>query len=618
MTYPDNPLDAIGADGAFEIGGGDFSFGQDYTEQIIRSLFTMPPVRLDNAINLLREHLLKLPLEALQGFEEMIPDWVEGAFDTVTGAVDAIMDALSEGPLFLKLAEFQVFLQRLLTEPGEVIGEIPQALVNGLTSALETVNNTIQTIVDMLLQALGIDPEGELIDRIFDLSDEIEWLQNTASQVSTGLQQTWNQFWSALTGRNPDKDQTVVEPAEQIGELAGTTQSNSSAIAELQARLDAEDHTGIAGGDDFERVNNTAVGPGWAEFYTGGGYGSGRGYYAIKDGHQAAWTDQGATQNTARFVRTDPADEKTVTDYQKMTLVVGTIPGEATGPFQGGSHIRLWLRVNDNAPSVGITDGVYVEIGGANLAQIGYRRSGSDHLVGSAFSCSWGAGTIFTLVAGTVDGIERVEFYKNGSRLALWSDDGLLSAIGADFRRWGWEGQARNRNLGQGTPSSVTRVTINDNDPSGLGGGGSVNLVTGVVGILQIPNGGTGASSAAEARANLGAEAVIPAGTVAQYWRGDKTWQTLNKVAVGLHLVDNTSDAQKMSAPAVLTNKTISGADNTLTNIPVAALGTGRVSAETSAAGIVVPLSVKLWVGTEAQYQAIATKDSSTLYFRTA
>lgn len=42
-----------------------------------------------------------------------------------------------------------------------------------------------------------------------------------------------------------------------------------------------------------------------------------------------------------------------------------------------------------------------------------------------------------------------------------------------------------------------------------------------------------------------GKEATIAAGTTSQYWRGDKTWQTLNKAAVGLSNVDNTSDANK-------------------------------------------------------------------------
>ena len=41
----------------------------------------------------------------------------------------------------------------------------------------------------------------------------------------------------------------------------------------------------------------------------------------------------------------------------------------------------------------------------------------------------------------------------------------------------------------------------------------------------------------------------------------------MDKTAVGLSAVDNTSDATKNSASVTLTNKTISGASNTLTNI---------------------------------------------------
>ena len=40
-------------------------------------------------------------------------------------------------------------------------------------------------------------------------------------------------------------------------------------------------------------------------------------------------------------------------------------------------------------------------------------------------------------------------------------------------------------------------------------------------------------------------ESAITGGGTGQYWRGDKTWQTLSKQAVGLDQVDNTSDANK-------------------------------------------------------------------------
>ena len=42
-----------------------------------------------------------------------------------------------------------------------------------------------------------------------------------------------------------------------------------------------------------------------------------------------------------------------------------------------------------------------------------------------------------------------------------------------------------------------------------------------------------------------GKENAITAGTTAQYWRGDKSFQTLDKAAVGLSSVDDTSDVNK-------------------------------------------------------------------------
>ena len=45
----------------------------------------------------------------------------------------------------------------------------------------------------------------------------------------------------------------------------------------------------------------------------------------------------------------------------------------------------------------------------------------------------------------------------------------------------------------------------------------------------------------------------IAAGTTSQYWRGDKSWQTLDKSAVGLGNVDNTSDVNKPISTATQT-----------------------------------------------------------------
>lgn len=52
---------------------------------------------------------------------------------------------------------------------------------------------------------------------------------------------------------------------------------------------------------------------------------------------------------------------------------------------------------------------------------------------------------------------------------------------------------------------------------------------------------------------NVAVEPTITAGTTSQYWRGDKSWQTLDKTAVGLGNVDNTSDANKPISTATQT-----------------------------------------------------------------
>jgi hypothetical protein len=59
-----------------------------------------------------------------------------------------------------------------------------------------------------------------------------------------------------------------------------------------------------------------------------------------------------------------------------------------------------------------------------------------------------------------------------------------------------------------------------------------------------------------------GKEATIAATTSADYYRGDKTFQTLNKAAVGLSNVDNTSDANKPISSA--TQTALNGKENTI------------------------------------------------------
>lgn len=62
-------------------------------------------------------------------------------------------------------------------------------------------------------------------------------------------------------------------------------------------------------------------------------------------------------------------------------------------------------------------------------------------------------------------------------------------------------------------------------------------------------------------------EPSILSGTTAQYWRGDKSWQTLDKTAVGLENVDNTSDANKPVSTATQTALNAKANDNAVVKL---------------------------------------------------
>lgn len=85
-------------DGSYQLGGGDYGYGQNMTEDLARSLFEIPEFNAANALTVLPELLLRLPLEALQRFQSFIPGGSGGAFNTVSGAVEAIMGALTDAP----------------------------------------------------------------------------------------------------------------------------------------------------------------------------------------------------------------------------------------------------------------------------------------------------------------------------------------------------------------------------------------------------------------------------------------------------------------------------------------------------------------------------------------
>lgn len=113
-------------------------------------------------------------------------------------------------------------------------------------------------------------------------------------------------------------------------------------------------------------------------------------------------------------------------------------------------------------------------------------------------------------------------------------------------------------------------------------------------------------------------EPSITAGTTAQYWRGDKSWQTLNKSAVGLGNVDNTSDLNKPISTATQTalnakqDSLVSGTNIKTVNSN-SLLGSGNITVIPTHIGATYTTNAIQTV-TAAEYAAL-TPNANTIYF---
>ncbi|HSX00136.1 MAG TPA: hypothetical protein VLH38_03815, partial [Patescibacteria group bacterium] len=92
-------------------------------------------------------------------------------------------------------------------------------------------------------------------------------------------------------------------------------------------------------------------------------------------------------------------------------------------------------------------------------------------------------------------------------------------------------------------------------------------------GLVQLTGDLGGTAGAPTVPGLASKEPTVTAGTTTQYYRGDKSWQTLDKASVGLANVDNPSDA----------NKPISTATQTALNAKIAA--TRTITASTGLTG---------------------------------
>ncbi|ACE79959.1 hypothetical protein Pukovnik_33 [Mycobacterium phage Pukovnik] len=458
MAYPTSPLEAIGADGAFEIGGGDFGFGQGYTEQLVRNMFEVP--LNGNPLEILTQQLTKLPLEALQTFKKMIPGTIDDDFIDIATSVATIIGNLASLPRALMTGEWQEWINTTFHVVSTELRQILEIL-GGLI--VTPINSAVQAVKDWWAMLTGktskLTNDGKLAAD--QLSGTVPQTQVGGFGGSANLAEGLGQLIdNAVKGAG-----NIIGSGFGFGDLFDTLrgmQANladaNAALAQLQADWAGSSNSGkrlLVNFGDFDNANSVP-----SMFSLTGSVGSGS--VATVDG-QLQWLDTGSTFAQRMYLYNL---DQLLTDYFEVTFVMPR-RSEDEGPF------------GIFAPSYNYA------IGRANasgsrfcFARVGYQRArigcvvdGTTTLFGAAdISFAAPAGSRVKFRGGTAGGVRVFQLMVNSQTIATVTDTGSVSFVGDDYRSVGLGFEAPSRGSGQGTPGTVSVFAANDNAPTQVAG----------------------------------------------------------------------------------------------------------------------------------------------------
>ncbi|AOT24773.1 minor tail protein [Mycobacterium phage Isiphiwo] len=215
MTYPTDPLHAIGADGAFEIGGGDFGFGQNYTEDLVKGLFHVPLATPLNAVEVLMQQLSRLPLDVLKTFKNMIPGTIDDDFIDIATSVGTIIANLASLPIGLLSGDFDAWVTNTFnvvkTELKQILEILGGLIVTPINDAVQAVKDWWNAITGKTqhLNSSGKLDAANLVGQVS--KGAVEGLENLVDDVADGFKSIWNGWFgnNGGTGSAAEVKQTM-------------------------------------------------------------------------------------------------------------------------------------------------------------------------------------------------------------------------------------------------------------------------------------------------------------------------------------------------------------------------------------------------------------------------
>ncbi|AHY27007.1 minor tail protein [Mycobacterium phage Kampy] len=440
--------------GAFELGGGDSSWGQDYTENAVRALFEVPIGSVLTAFDVLEEQLLKLPLEALRYFKPLIPGATENDFVDVYTAVAKIIDNLTDLPMALLKGEFLEWLGGtyavLSTEVRQILEILSGLIVTPINAAVQGVKDWWNLITGKTSK-LGTD--GKLAaDQLTGTvpTDKVGGFGGTAN-LADGLTTLVDNTVKAA-GNILGSGFGLQDLFDSLKGMQSNIADANAALAQLQADWAGSVNSGKKFFVNFGDYDNANSVPSILTEVVNTGPGS----VATVDG-QLQWLDSGSAFAQRMYLYNV---EPLMDDYFEVQFVMPRRSEDELFGFANPPYNYAIGRSNASGSRF-----CFARVG-YQRARIGCVVDGTMTLFGTQdISYQAPAGARIKFRGGTSGGVRVFQLLVNNQIIGTVTDTGNVSYVGEGYRMIGLGFEAQPRGNGQGTPGTISALSANDNTP---------------------------------------------------------------------------------------------------------------------------------------------------------